>query len=82
MDDLKDCINWVIGLIKKNQAILVQDIEDAKAFSFHECKGFFDTLVVKRQAKIDTLIEVKVGLEKYRKKLKNERLTHNGDSCS
>ena len=68
-DDIKDCIKWIIRLIKDNQQELAQDLENAKVYPWDDCKDFYDTLVVQRKAKIETLIEVKIGLEKYRKKL-------------
>jgi len=72
-DGVKDCVKWLEKKIKEEQKILEKVKTDLQSFGmFEDCRSSYEQEYIKQQAKVETLIDVKISFEKYSKKLKHE----------
>lgn len=70
---VKDCAKHIERKIKQEQKYLEYEKKDARNFGmFEDCGQFYVDKVTERETRIKTLIEEKISLEKYAKKLKHQ----------
>jgi Arc/MetJ-type ribon-helix-helix transcriptional regulator len=70
-DGVKDCVKFIIKQIKEEKKNLEQELKDEQQMGhFSDCGDFYREQVLERKTRIDTMIEMKIKLEKYSKKLK------------
>lgn len=70
---VKDCAKHLERKIKREQKYLEHEQQDARHFGiFEDCGQFYVDKVKERETRIKTLIEEKISLEKYAKKLKHQ----------
>lgn len=62
---VKDCVKWIESKIKLEKQKL-KNVEDKYQYDYYEGE---DSI---KQKKMSTLISIKVGLDKYQKKLNHE----------
>jgi len=68
----KDCVKWLEKKLKEEKEYLKEDNENLKTFGmFSDCGPSYRNAVIEREARMESLIEAKVGLEKYMRKLRH-----------
>lgn len=69
---VRECAKHMIKKIKEEKKKLLQEKEDKNDFGhFADCGEYYIEQVTKREMRIEVLIEGKISLEKYAKKLKH-----------
>jgi hypothetical protein len=72
-DGVKECVKWIEKKLKKEKEQLKTDEDLESAYGMYEnCGSSYRDAVVKREGRMESLVEVKVELEKYMKKLRHE----------
>ena len=70
---VKDCAKHLIKKIKTEKKLLKAEQADARHFGmFDDCGEFYINRVTEREARISVLVEQKISLEKYSKKLRHQ----------
>lgn len=80
INGVKDCLKYLRQEIKEAK----KELEAAKADSisfgcFDDCGDSYRDMLVRAQSRLDTLVDLKINIEKYSKKLKNEFNEKYGD---
>jgi len=71
-EGVRDCVKWIISQIKVEKEELLKEEKDERGYGmFEDCGQFYSDLVTKRKGRIDAMIDMKIGLEKYMKKLRH-----------
>lgn len=71
-DGVKDCVKHLIKEIKKEKKLLEHDEKLRSKFGyFEDCGESYQRAVHERKARIEALIEQKISMEKYSRKLKH-----------
>jgi len=69
---VKDCVKFIEKQIKNEQKYLLREEEDERQLGhFEDCGVFYREQVLKQKERINTMIEMKIKIEKYSKKLKH-----------
>lgn len=72
-DGVKDCVKQTEKKIKEEKKLLEIDKKDYQSFGMYDdCGSIYEQHVIKREARIEVLIEQKISLEKYMRKLRHE----------
>jgi hypothetical protein len=72
-EGVKDCVKWIEDKLKSEKQSLIKDKELESIYGMYEdCGESYRNEVIKGKARMEALIEAKVSLEKYKKKLKYE----------
>lgn len=71
-EGVKDCVEWVKEKLKEEKILLKQDTLLYQTYGFYsDCGSSYEHNLAVREARMSALVEVKVSLEKYMKKLKH-----------
>lgn len=72
IDGVKDVFKWLDKKCKKQKAILDKEKEKQKngAYRWHDDLGA--RYIHEEEVKLDTLVDIKISVEKYMRKLKHE----------
>lgn len=67
-----DCVKHLKKKIKREKKHLLFEQDDNRQMGlFEDCGDFYREKVLQREARIEALIEQKISMEKYAKKLKH-----------
>lgn len=68
-----ETLPWLEEKLKKAKADLAEATKDCSAMGyFEDCGEFYQRAKAEAQTRFDTLLEIKVGMEKYAKKLRHQ----------
>ena len=71
-EGVKDCVKWLKDKLKEEKKELEKDNKNYATWGmFSDCGPSYENAVVEREARMESLVEVKVGLEKYMRKLRH-----------
>lgn len=71
-EGVKDCIKWIEKKLKEEKKFLYEERREELGYGcFEDCGQFYKDNVTKREGRMQGLIDIKVELEKYMKKLKH-----------
>lgn len=69
---IKNCVKHLKEKIKKEQQSLkIEEAEYSHFRSFDDCGDYYESKVKERKTRIEILMEEKISLEKYSKKLRH-----------
>jgi hypothetical protein len=72
-DGVRDCVKWIEKKIKKEQKTFESMKQTYLPMTIYDdCGDFYREEIVKQEGAIKTLIQIKVELDKYRRKLRWE----------
>jgi len=71
-EGVKDCVKWLENKLKGEKNELENDNKNYSTWGmFDDCGPSYENAIVEREARMESLIEAKVGLEKYMRKLRH-----------
>lgn len=71
-EGVKDCIKWLEKKLKMEKEELKEDKKNYADFGmFDDCGPSYENDVVVQEARMEAMVEVKVSLEKYIRKLRH-----------
>lgn len=71
-EGVKDCVKWLEKKLKEEKEYLKDDEKNYANFGmFDDCGPSYRQNLIEREARIESLVEVKVSLEKYMRKLRH-----------
>jgi len=71
-EGVKDCVKWLEKKLKEEKECLKEDNENLRNFGmFDGCGPSYRQNLIEREARMESLVEAKVGLEKYMRKLRH-----------
>jgi len=71
-EGVRDCVKWLEKKLKEEKKELEKDNKNYATWGmFSDCGPSYENAVVEREARIEALVEAKVSLEKYMRKLRH-----------
>ena len=71
-EGVKDCVKWLEKKLKGEKNELENDNKNYDTWGmFDDCGPSYENAIVEREARMEALVEVKVSLEKYMRKLRH-----------
>jgi len=71
-EGVKDCVKWLEKKLKEEKKELEVDNKNYATWGmFSDCGPSYENDVIERKARMESLVEAKVSLEKYMRKLRH-----------
>ncbi len=72
IDLLNGVLKWIAGEAKTQHGIVNRAEAEAKSYGIFDCGRFYEDNLQYQKGMLNGMVHVKVGIEKYIKKLKHE----------
>lgn len=72
---VKSCVKWLDGHLKDlKKKVEIAEKEECWGGGFEDCGDFYRENLIEAKCEFNTTLRIKIGLERYAKKLKHESM--------